>query len=142
LIPHGRESFLRGLADHAMGHYEDAILMNCSTLRYGTEEPVGRAIQKAIREYGVSRDQLFVTTKIWNNKHHPDDVERALQDSLNDLRLDYVDLYLMHYPVAWKRGDDMFPQVNGKPAMEAIDYVEVNMNLTFLSRGSVNRLPF
>jgi alcohol dehydrogenase (NADP+) len=66
-----------------------------------------------------------VTTKLWNNKHHPDDVAQGLQDSLNDLGLDYVDLYLMHYPVAWRRGDDLFPTENGKPAVVDIDYVDV-----------------
>jgi alcohol dehydrogenase (NADP+) len=74
-----------------------------------------------------------VTTKLWNNKHHPDDVEQALQDSLNDLGLDYVDLYLMHWPVAFKRGDEMFPKQNGKPATENIDYVDVWVSTT-LSR--------
>ncbi|KAJ9210862.1 hypothetical protein DTO166G4_7533 [Paecilomyces variotii] len=87
---------------------------------YGTEKAVG----KAIRECGVPRDQLFVTTKLWNNKHHPDDVADALDDSLKDLGLDYVDLYLMHYPIAWKRGSDPFPKENGKPAVVDIDYAD------------------
>lgn len=80
---------------------------------------------KAIRECGVPRNELFVTTKLWNHKHHPDDVPQALQDSLNDLGLDYVDLFLMHWPVAWKRGDDPFPKENGKAAVVDIDYVDV-----------------
>lgn len=94
-------------------------LIGC--IRYGTEKAVG----KAIRECGVPRDQLFVTTKLWNNKHHPDDVADALDDSLKDLGLDYVDLYLMHYPIAWKRGSDPFPKENGKPAVVDIDYADV-----------------
>lgn len=80
---------------------------------------------KAIRECGVPRNELFVTTKLWNHKHHPDDVPQALQDSLNDLGLDYVDLFLMHWPVAWKRGDEPFPKENGKAAVVDIDYVDV-----------------
>lgn len=89
---------------------------------YGTEEAVGKAIKKS----GVPRDQLFITTKLWNNKHHPDDVAQALQDSLNDLDLDYVDLFLMHWPVAFKRGTEKFPKnESGKPAVEDIDYVDV-----------------
>lgn len=73
----------------------------------------------------MPRHELFVTTKLWNNKHHPDDVEQGLQDSLNDLQLDYVDLFLMHYPIAWKRGDAFFPMENGRPALIDVDYVDV-----------------
>jgi len=86
---------------------------------YGTEKAVGQAIKKS----GVPREDLFITTKLWNNKHHPDDVEGALQQSLDELDLEYVDLYLMHWPVAWKRGDELFPKLNGKPAMEDVDVV-------------------
>ncbi|KAJ5610871.1 hypothetical protein N7510_007590 [Penicillium lagena] len=87
---------------------------------YGTEKAVGQAIKKS----GVPRKEIFVTTKLWNNKHHPDDVAGALQQSLDDLGMDYVDLYLMHWPVAWKRGEDLFPKQNGKFIMENIDYID------------------
>jgi len=79
----------------------------------------------------VPRNEIFVTTKLWNNKHHPDDVAGALQQSLDDLGLDYVDLYLMHWPVAWKRGEDLFPKQNGKPIMENVDYIDVGRFLFY-----------
>lgn len=66
-----------------------------------------------------------MTTKLWNNQHHPKDVPKALEDSLKDLKMDYVDLWLIHWPVAWKPGDDLFPKENGKPAVVDIDFVEV-----------------
>ncbi|KAF3387513.1 hypothetical protein F1880_001472 [Penicillium rolfsii] len=88
---------------------------------YGTEEAVG----KAIKQSGVPRSEIFVTSKLWNNKHHPDDVGPALQDTLNDLGLDYLDLFLMHWPVAFKRGDDMFPKdKDGNMITDNIDYLD------------------
>ncbi|KAJ5086419.1 hypothetical protein NUU61_007726 [Penicillium alfredii] len=87
---------------------------------YGTEKAVGQGVRKS----GVPRKDIFITTKLWSNKHHPDDVAPALQQSLDDLGMDYVDLYLMHWPMAWKRGEDPFPKQNGKPVMEDIDFVD------------------
>jgi alcohol dehydrogenase (NADP+) len=74
----------------------------------------------------VPRDQLFITTKLWSTQHHPDDVQAAFQQSLSDLQTDYVDLYLIHWPVAWKRGAELMPMnPDGKPIMEDIDNVDV-----------------
>jgi diketogulonate reductase-like aldo/keto reductase len=93
---------------------------------YGTEKAVG----KAIKQSGVPRSEIFVTSKLWNNKHHPDDVGPALQETLNDLGLDYLDLFLMHWPVAFKRGDDMFPtDKDGNMITDNIDYVDVSCAL-------------
>jgi alcohol dehydrogenase (NADP+) len=89
---------------------------------YGTEKAVGRGVKKS----GIPRKDLFITTKLWNNSHHPDDVAPALQNSLNDLGMDYVDLYLIHWPVAWKRGEEMFPKQNGNPVLENIDLMDVS----------------
>jgi len=58
---------------------------------YGTEPAVARGIKKS----GIPREEIFITTKLWNNSHHPDDVEKALDASLKDLETSYVDLYLM-----------------------------------------------
>ncbi|KAF4458296.1 aldehyde reductase [Fusarium albosuccineum] len=81
---------------------------------YGTEKQVGRGNKRS----GVPREQIFLTTKIWGNAQHPDDVETSLDDSLRDLDTDYVDLYLMHYPCSFKRGPDLFP--TGPDAMEKL----------------------
>jgi len=88
---------------------------------YGTERAVGNAIKKS----GVPREQIFLTTKLWNNSHHPDDVATALDASLNDLQTDYIDLYLMHWPGAFARSDEMFPKdSSGKTKPAEIDYVD------------------
>jgi diketogulonate reductase-like aldo/keto reductase len=65
---------------------------------YGNERGVGRAI----RDCGVPREQLFVTTKVWNDDMRRDRVAAAFEDSLQRLGLDYVDLYLLHWPIAGK----------------------------------------
>lgn len=67
---------------------------------YLNEEEVGRGIAEAIAAGDVTRDQLWVTTKLWNDCHAPEHVQPALERSLGLLGLDYIDLYLMHWPVA------------------------------------------
>jgi len=73
---------------------------------YGNEVEVGQGIKAA----GVARSELFITSKLWNNKHHPEDVEAACRESLKDLGLDYLDLYLIHWPISFQRGDIKFPK--------------------------------
>lgn len=88
---------------------------------YGTEPAVGAAISKS----DVPRDQIFLVTKLWNNSHSPESVEPALDASLKDLGTDYVDLYLMHWPSAFKTGDSLFPKdSSGKVETGDTDYVD------------------
>jgi len=87
---------------------------------YGTEAAIGAAIKKS----GIPRSELFITTKLWNNSHRPEDVEPAIDSSLKDLGTDYVDLYLMHWPSAFKPGPEMMPKVNGKMQTDNVSYVE------------------
>ena len=71
---------------------------------------VGAALKELFADGTVRREDLFVTTKLWNNNHRPERVKPALQASLNRLGLDAVDLYLVHTPFAFKPGDDQDPR--------------------------------
>ncbi|CAH1643087.1 unnamed protein product [Spodoptera littoralis] len=67
---------------------------------YDTEEQVGKAIQNKIAEGVVAREDLFITSKLWNDRHAKNDVVPALKESLAKLNLTYLDLYLIHWPIA------------------------------------------
>ena len=77
--------------------------IDCAAI-YQNEKEVGQGIADAIAEGLVKRKELFVTSKLWNDSHRLEDVHPALEKSLNDLRLDYLDLYLIHWPIAFKPG--------------------------------------
>lgn len=80
-----------------------------------------------MRDSGIPRGDIFITTKLWNHHHHPDDVEASCEASLKRLGLDYIDLYLIHWPVAFKRGDPNEPRHQDGPIeLESIDYVDVS----------------
>lgn len=69
---------------------------------YGNEKEVGEGIHRAISQGLASREELFVVSKLWNNFHHPDNVEKAVDKTLSDLNLEYLDLFYIHFPIAFK----------------------------------------
>ena len=73
---------------------------------YDVEKHVG----KGIKASGITREEIFLGTKLWCNNYHPDDVESALDESLSDLDTPYVDLLMMHYPCTFARGAERFPR--------------------------------
>ncbi|CDS00250.1 related to GCY1-galactose-induced protein of aldo/keto reductase family [Sporisorium scitamineum] len=76
---------------------------------YQNQHEVGAALKKVIPSV-VKREELFITSKLWNNAHKPENVEAAYNDTLKELGLDYLDLYLIHWPVAFKEGNDLVPK--------------------------------
>jgi D-xylose reductase len=71
-----------------------------SACDYGNEREVGLGLKRAMNDGLVTRDELWVTSKLWNTYHRKEHVEAACRKSLDDLGLDYFDLYLVHFPIA------------------------------------------
>jgi len=89
--------------------------IDCAAI-YQNEEQVGRALRDALRAGDAKREELWVTSKLWKDSHAPEQVRPALETSLRKLQLDYLDLYLIHWPVALRHGvalpsgpDDFIP---------------------------------
>src|SRR5450755_764294 len=78
--------------------------------RYRNEREVGEALQAGLAAGGIAREDIFVTTKLWNTNHRPERVEPAFEGSLERLRLTYLDLYLSHTPFAFQPGDEQDPR--------------------------------
>ncbi|KAL1936359.1 hypothetical protein VTP01DRAFT_493 [Rhizomucor pusillus] len=88
---------------------------------YRNEKEVGQAI----KDSGIPREELFITTKLWNTCHRPDLVEAALKKSLANLQVEYLDLYLMHWHVAFQPSAKNFPKdANGNIALDSTDFTE------------------
>jgi aldehyde reductase len=108
---------------------EDAIdigyrHLDCAYV-YNNEKEVGVALKNKIEGGKIKRDDIFITTKLWNTFHRPELVEVGLRKSLDNLGLEYVDLYLMHWPLGYKEGDELFPTDDlGKIQFSGVDYVD------------------
>ena len=76
--------------------------VDCAPI-YMNEKHVGKGIKDALRNQNIKREQLWITSKLWNSFHDPDDVAGALKESLHFMQLDYLDLYLIHWPVAMRK---------------------------------------
>lgn len=96
-----------------------------TALAYENEKEVGRAINEMIQSKIVTRDELFVVTKVWNTYHSKANAIRSVNISLSNLGLKYIDLVLIHWPFGFKEGDQLIPRDDhNKIIFSDIDYLE------------------
>lgn len=94
--------------------------IDCASI-YGNEQEIGKALKETFNS--VKREELFITSKLWNAEHRPEDVEKACKKTLTDLNIEYLDLYLMHWGIAFKKSDNLEPL--GKDGKIVTDNVPV-----------------
>ncbi|CAF9936506.1 MAG: hypothetical protein HETSPECPRED_010355 [Heterodermia speciosa] len=87
---------------------------------YGNEKEVGKGIAHGLAELGLRREDIWVTSKLWNDHHERSKVGEALDTTLTDLGIDYLDLYLMHWPVASVGGRNTIDYIETWHAMEKL----------------------
>jgi len=78
--------------------------------RYRNEREVGEALEAGLAAGAIAREEIFVTTKLWNTNHRPERVARAFEGSLERLKIESLDLYLIHTPFAFQAGDEQDPR--------------------------------
>lgn len=93
-----------------------------SAYAYKNEKETGQAIRSKIADGVVKREDIFLTTKLWCTFHRPELVQVGLERSLQNFQLDFVDLYLIHYPVSIKPSEELYTKdENGKILFETVD---------------------
>jgi len=102
--------------------------------RYRNEREVGETLQAGLATGGIAREDIFVTTKLWNTNHRPERVEPAFEASLDRLGLNYLDLYLSHTPFAFQPGDEQDPR---DPSGNILYDREVNLLETWRAMESL-----
>ncbi|CAL8075177.1 unnamed protein product [Calicophoron daubneyi] len=86
--------------------------IDCALI-YGNEHQIGEALEQSMKKLNIKREDIFITSKLWCTYFRPNLVRKACEKTLSDLRIPYLDLYLIHWPVAFEPGEELLPQVPG-----------------------------
>lgn len=108
---------------------------------YGNEEEVGEAVQEILAEGKVKREDLFIVSKLWNTRHRPDLVEPQMKETLEKLGVDYIDLWLMHFPFCYKSTTEVnLPKdENGNVLYDDIDYLTTWKSMESVCKKGLTR---
>jgi diketogulonate reductase-like aldo/keto reductase len=93
--------------------------IDCASI-YGNEKEIGEVFNKVFSAGEIKREEIFITSKLWNTNHHPEHVEQACRKTLEDLQLEYLDLYLIHWGIAFEYGENPEPVRNGDAKTEPV----------------------
>lgn len=107
--------------------------IDCAPI-YGNEKEVGKALTECFEEGIVTRADLWITSKLWNDSHAAEDVEPALKKTLSDLQIEYLDLFLIHWPVAIKKGVSM-----AEKASDFFSLKEIPLAVTWSAMEEVHK---
>lgn len=107
---------------------------------YGNEGEVGEALEELFTQGVVQREDLFITSKLWNAFHSTKLVKAACQETLKLLKLDYLDLYLIHWPFGYAEGQGNFPtDANGKTLTSDVDYLDTWKGMEEVKKAGLAR---
>ncbi|XP_038597228.1 dihydrodiol dehydrogenase 3-like isoform X2 [Tachyglossus aculeatus] len=109
------EEIIKVAIEGGFRHFDGALV-------YGNEGAVGKAFRAKMADGTVKREDIFYTGKLWSTYHRPELVRKGLEQSLKYLQLDYLDLFIIHYPYSFKPGGEFLSlDGNKKPTPDDVE---------------------